>query len=153
MRLVTIWVTCVPVETAATLSALQNLPMTKRSTAPYSDWSILAMRNGSAKRNSVDATGPSERSRAFMEKGDHSAWGSVNNPPAPVRKIVRMVVECYPCRNRKDSVRSPLQATEGNRTPFLCLGSIGNNHYTTVAFVGSILAFPVIRKLFSERFK
>ena len=37
IRLVTICVTCVPVDTAATLSALQNLPTTNRSTAPYND--------------------------------------------------------------------------------------------------------------------
>ena len=34
IRLVMIWVTCVPVETAATLSAGQNQPITIRSTAP-----------------------------------------------------------------------------------------------------------------------
>ena len=36
IRLVMIWVTCVPVETAATLSAPANRPTTARSTAPYS---------------------------------------------------------------------------------------------------------------------
>ena len=40
----------------------------------------------------------------------------------------------------------PSEATEGNRTPFLCLGSIGNNHYTTVASEGRINAFSHKRK-------
>ena len=53
IRLVMIWVTCVPVETAATLSAPQYFPTTKRSTAPYKDCRILAIRNGTAKKRSV----------------------------------------------------------------------------------------------------
>ena len=36
IMLVMICVTCVPVETAATLSGVQYLPITSRSTAPYS---------------------------------------------------------------------------------------------------------------------
>ena len=60
-RLVTICVTCVPVETAATLCAPQKAPTTNRSAAPYSDCSTFATRNGQAKRNSVLATLPCVR--------------------------------------------------------------------------------------------
>ena len=48
-RLVMIWVTWVPVDTAATLSAEQYCPTTNRSTAPYRDWRTLASKKGSVK--------------------------------------------------------------------------------------------------------
>ncbi len=57
---------------------------------------------------------------------------------------------CYP-QKEKAPQSGAFKATEGNRTPFLCLGSIGNNHYTTVAFDGSrIYAFLYKRKLLQE---
>ncbi len=59
IRLVTICVTCVPVDTAATLAGSQNQPITARSTAPYSAWMILAIRNGTVKRISTGSTRPS----------------------------------------------------------------------------------------------
>ena len=67
-RLVTICVTCVPVETAATLWAPQKAPTTNRSAAPYSDCSTLAIKNGPAKRNSVPAALPCVRSFASTGK-------------------------------------------------------------------------------------
>ena len=61
IKLVIICVTCVPVETAATLSALQYVPTTNKSAAPYSDWSKAAAKNGTANRNSVFNIFPSVR--------------------------------------------------------------------------------------------
>ena len=58
IRLVMIWVTWVPVETAATLSGPQYLPMTSKSTAPYSACMILAMMNGTEKVNNTRITLP-----------------------------------------------------------------------------------------------
>ena len=79
IKLVTICVTCVPVETAATLVAWQKRPTTNKSTAPYNDWSMFARRNGIAKRNSVEAIGPSDKSKAFIHKGETHSFRMVKN--------------------------------------------------------------------------
>ena len=65
-RLVIIWVTCVPVETAATLCALQYFPTTNKSTAPYRDCRTFAIRKGTAKKINVVTMFPSVRLFLFI---------------------------------------------------------------------------------------
>ena len=66
IRLVTICVTCVPTDTAACASALQKVPITKRSTAPYNDWSIFAIKNGNANKTRTFTTFPCDKSYSFI---------------------------------------------------------------------------------------
>ena len=58
IMLVMICVTWVPVDTAATLSGEQYLPMTNRSTAPYSAWMRFAAMKGRENVNSMRNTFP-----------------------------------------------------------------------------------------------